>query len=107
MKMKLLLISACIFFINNIKAQDDLSGTWNATLNVGGQLRLVLHVTQAQDGTYSGKLDSPDQNVSGIVCDTVSVKPTSSGSVLIFTINKLRVSYTGTLTNDSTLSGTF
>ncbi len=107
MKLKFLLIVACIFFISNIKAQKDLSGIWNGTLNVTGQLRLVLHVTQSPDGNYSGKLDSPDQNASGIVCDAVTVKPAVSGSMLTFTINKLKVSYTGTLTNDSTLSGTF
>jgi uncharacterized protein len=107
MKLKLLLIFTCIFFLSNIKAQDNLSGTWNGTLTVAGQLRLVLHITQLQDGTYSGKLDSPDQNVSGIICDSVSVKPGGSGSMLTFTINKLKVSYTGTLVDDSTLSGTF
>ncbi len=107
MKLKLLLILTCIFFLNDIKAQDDLSGTWNGVLNVAGQLRLVLHVDQSKDGTYTGKLDSPDQNVSGIVCDAVLVKSAVSGSTLTFTISKLHVSYTGTLVNDSTLSGTF
>jgi alpha/beta superfamily hydrolase len=107
MNLKLLLASIPVFFLGDLKAQDDLSGAWNGTLNVAGQLRLVLHVTQSPDGTYSGKLDSPDQNVSGILCDTVMVKPDTSGSVLTFTINKLKVSYTGKLVDDSTFSGTF
>ncbi len=92
---------------NIINAQDNFSGIWNGTLNVAGQLHLVLHITQVTDGTYSGTLDSPDQNVTGIACDKVDVKTDLSGSTLNFIISKIKVSYTGKLVNDSTLSGTF
>ena len=49
-------------------------------LNVAGELHLVLHVTQLNDGTYSGTLDSPDQNVSGIKCDKVEIKTDATGN---------------------------
>lgn len=106
MKIKFsLLVSLLIYNITN--AQINFSGTWNGTLNVAGELHLVLHITQLPDGTYTGMLDSPDQHVSGIKCDTVKAVTDASGNTLNFIINKLKVSYTGTLLNDSTLSGTF
>lgn len=107
--MKLKFIIAIIFLFTRlvINAQVNFSGTWNGTLNIAGELRLVLHVTQLPDGSYSGTLDSPDQKVSGIKCDTVEAITDTSGDKLTFAINNIKVSYTGTLLNDSTLSGTF
>ena len=96
-----------LFSCFTVNAQADFSGTWNGTLNVAGELHLVLHVTQMPDGSYSGTLDSPDQKVSGIKCDKVEAITDTSGNKLIFIINNLKVSYNGTLLNDSTLSGTF
>ncbi len=107
MKLKLAALITCIFLCTITKAQVNFSGTWNGVLNVAGELHLVLHITQLPDGTYSGALDSPDQNVSGIKCDTIIVTPYISGSSLTFTINKIKVSYAGEFVNDSTLSGTF
>ncbi|HVX25138.1 MAG TPA: alpha/beta fold hydrolase [Parafilimonas sp.] len=107
MKNKFLLL-VLVFAYNILNAQTDFTGIWNGTLNVPGELRLVLHVTKSQNGLYEGTLDSPDQNVSGIKCDKVEVSKVADGNeVLNFTINKIKVSYTGTLVNDTTLSGTF
>jgi alpha/beta superfamily hydrolase len=103
MKIKTIAFSITLFIYYTLNAQVNFSGTWNGTLNVAGSIRLVLHVTQAQDGKYSGKLDSPDQHVTGIDCDKVTV----AGKTLTFTIDKIKVSYTGNLLNDTTLSGTF
>ena len=107
MKTRFSILLMSLFAYNIMYAQADLSGVWNGTLNVAGELHLVLHVTQLADGAYSGTLDSPDQNVSGIKCDTVTVNTNLSGSTLNFAISKIKVSYTGKLLNDSTLSGTF
>jgi len=107
MKLKLVMFAINIFALVKVNAQTNFSGTWNGTLNVAGEIRLVLHVKLLQDGTYSGTLDSPDQNASGIKCDTVISKEAIGDSTLNFTINNLRVSYTGKLLNDSTMSGIF
>lgn len=108
MKVKLILLTICIFACDLIIAQTDFSGTWNGTLKVAGDLRLVLHVTQLQNGLYAGTVDSPDQNVSGIKCDKVEVNTNIEGNATLnFTITKIKVSYTGKLLNDSILSGTF
>jgi len=104
MKKKLITLLASFFVFVAINAQSNFSGNWYGTLHVAGDLRLVLHITQLPDGSYSGLLDSPDQNVSGIKCDTVTI---ATGDILNFTINKLKVSYTGKLLNDTSLSGTF
>src|SRR5678810_946313 len=103
-------LMAVILFLSasfTTNAQVDFSGTWNGTLNVAGELHVVLHITQLPDGSYSGTLDSPDQKVSGIKCDKVEAITDTSGDKLTFAINNIKVSYTGTLLNDSTLSGTF
>lgn len=107
MKLKLLMFIISLLCLNVMQAQPNFSGTWNATLNVAGEIHLILHVTQLQDGTYSATFDSPDQNVSGIKCDTVIIKTDAQSDTLTFTINKFRVAYSGKLVNDSTLSGTF
>jgi uncharacterized protein len=107
MKIKFFIITIALLSFKITGAQTDFSGTWNGTLNVAGELHLVLHVTQSEDETYSATLDSPDQNASGIKCDTVKTQTGASGNVLTFIISKLKVTYTGKLMNDSTLSGTF
>src|ERR1700759_5632618 len=108
MKIKIIIFAISLFMYDEMIAQTNFSGTWNGTLNIAGQLHLVLHVMQLNDGTYSGSLDSPDQNVIGIKCDKVVVQTGLPGSsTLSFSIDKIKVSYTGKLLNDSTLSGTF
>jgi alpha/beta superfamily hydrolase len=106
MKIKFVLGIISLFIYGGLNAQQDFSGIWNGTLNIAGELRLVLRITQMNDGTYSGTLDSPDQAVSGIKCDKVDVSGIS-GNMLSFAISKLRVSYIGKLVNDSTITGTF
>ncbi|MBS1747852.1 MAG: alpha/beta fold hydrolase [Bacteroidetes bacterium] len=103
MKIKVINLLLGLFFTSSLLAQTNFSGTWNATLNVAGSLRLVLHVQQQQDDTYTASLDSPDQNATGIKCDNA----TATGNTFTFAIDKLKVRYTGNLINDTTLSGTF
>ena len=107
MKIKPALIAISLFVVCKLNAQVNFSGTWGTTLKVAGEIRLLLNVKQLPDGTYTGIFDSPDQNAIGIKCDTVIIKEDTSGSTLTFSINKYKVSYTGKLLNDSTLSGTF
>lgn len=103
MKLNVITTILFLFVFNLLNAQNNFSGVWNGTLNVAGSLRIVLHVTQAADGSYTATLDSPDQNATGINCDKVTV----TGTTLVFAIDKIKVSYTGNLVNDTTLSGSF
>lgn len=109
MRIKIALLGIITFWMqSNTFAQTDFSGTWNGVFNVAGELHLVLHISKLQNGLYAGTLDNPDQHASGIKCDKVETGTDSQNNqTLLFTITKLKVSYKGTLTNDSTLSGTF
>lgn len=108
MKIKFITFIIAVFMHTAIFAQADFTGTWNATLQVAGNLRLVLHVTKSQNGLYEGTVDSPDQNVAGIKCDKVEVSSSNEGNAtLSFTITNIKLSYTGKLLNDSVLTGTF
>src|SRR5256885_1302251 len=108
MKIKFISFIILILSYNILNAQTDLTGIWNGTLKVAGDLHLVLHISKSQNGLYEGMLDSPDQNVSGIKCDKVEVSTNTTDTVtLSFTITKIKLSYTGKLVNDSTLAGLF
>ncbi len=108
MKIKFIIFIILILSYNVLNAQADLTGLWNGTLKIAGDIHLVLHVSKLQNGLYEGMLDSPDQNVSGIKCDKVEVNTSVQDTItLTFTITKIKLSYSGKLVNDSTLSGMF
>jgi pimeloyl-ACP methyl ester carboxylesterase len=95
--------AVCIFLQAASQDAKKFVGTWQGKLNVGVELRLVLHVKLQPDGTLSSTLDSPDQNAFDIPTDTTIAK----GNELGFEMSKLNVSFTGKLTNDTTIDGTF
>lgn len=80
-------------------------GVWQGELDVGAaRLRLVFHVTEAEDGAFSGTLDSPDQGAAGMPASDVRVED----GQLHFIIERLALKYVATLSSDrNTLSGTF
>jgi len=51
-------------------------GTWEGVLNPGGQLkkRVVVNISAEQDGSLSGTIDYPDQDVSGILITAITYK---------------------------------
>ena len=78
-------------------------GTWYATLDVMGEkLPLVIHLKDSSN-SWLGTLDSPKQKAFGIPMNSVEV----NGSKLVFTIEKLNVSYQGILTDTAVIVGTF
>jgi len=45
----------------------EIVGSWLGTSTVpGAELRLVFHITEAEDGTLTATMDSPDQSADGI-----------------------------------------
>ncbi len=76
------------------KAQDAVE-TWQGTLHVGRDLRLVLQVSKA-DGALKGKIFSIDQGPGGMATTTMSM----DGGVLKFTIPGMDMSYEGKLSPD-------
>ncbi len=85
---------------------QDIVGDWQGTLSAGGQqLRLVLHVTKAPDGTLKATLDSIDQpGANGIPVNSVSLKD----SKLSLDIAMVHGTYEGKVSADGkTISGTW
>jgi alpha/beta superfamily hydrolase len=77
-------------------------GNWEGKLNVGIELRIVIHI-KANGDSVSSTLDSPDQNAFGFVAN----KTTITGNELYFEIRNLNASFTGKIENDSIISGIF
>jgi hypothetical protein len=79
-------------------------GDWEGTLDPGAQpkQRVVVHISQAQDGTLSGAIDYPDQNTSGIALTAISYKEPA----LHFECQPALVAYDGAMNKEhSEISG--
>jgi hypothetical protein len=74
-------------------------GDWEGTLDAGaqGKLRVVLHVTQAKDGSLAATLDSPDQNATGIPVTTITYKEPA----LHFESEPIKGSYDGKMNKEN------
>ncbi len=62
-----------------VAAPADLTpivGTWEGTLDPGAQAkkRIVVHISASQDGTLSGTIDFPDEDVSGVLVTAITFK---------------------------------
>ena len=91
------------FFISSAFLQaQDITGQWNGVLSVQGMnLRLVFHIEKTTEG-YTGKMDSPDQNVTGIPVAAVDF----DGTTLSLSIPTMGILYEGEYKADS-IVGTF
>jgi hypothetical protein len=81
-------------------------GTWEGVLDPGAQpkKRVVVHIAADQDGSLSGTIDYPDQDVSGILITAITYK----AHVLHFESASNLSSYDGTLNkDDSEIAGTW
>jgi dienelactone hydrolase len=103
MKKVMFLFALAIFGACVTRAQD-IVGDWQGTLHVGGgELRLVVHITKAADGTLTGTMDSIDQNVSFPISD-ISFKDKK----LTFEVKSIQGAYEATLADDgSSIKGTW
>ena len=63
---KLLIVLAFFAATTSLSFAQDIVGDWNGKLTVGtAELRLVLHITKAADGSLKATLDSIDQGAPG------------------------------------------
>jgi fermentation-respiration switch protein FrsA (DUF1100 family) len=83
---------------------NDITGDWQGTLSAGGaNLRLVLHVSKAADGSLKANLDSVDQGVN-IPVSSVTFKD----SKLSLSLEMIHGSYEGKVSIDGNIiSGTW
>jgi pimeloyl-ACP methyl ester carboxylesterase len=84
---------------------QNIQGNWQGVLNSQfGNLRLVLKVSKAADGTLKATLDSPDQGGTDIPVDTVTFRD----SYLRFEMKAIQASFDGGLSRDgSEIAGAF
>jgi hypothetical protein len=75
-------------------------GTWEGVLDPGAQPKkhIVVHISADQDGSLSGTIDYPDQDVSGILITAITYK----AHLLHFESTPNLSSYDGTLNKDDT-----
>ena len=73
---------------------ETIEGTWLGTLMLpSAELRIVFHVTPAEDGSLTATLDSPDQGATGIPVDAVTV----AGDSVLFSVKAIGGLYEGIL----------
>ncbi|MGD0858566.1 MAG: alpha/beta fold hydrolase [Terracidiphilus sp.] len=87
------------------RAQAQIAGDWEGTLSAGGvQLRTVLHISAAKDGTLTATMDSVDQGADGIPVSAVTLKD----SKLTLILETIHGRYEGTVNKDATeIDGTW
>jgi len=103
--MKRILILITLVAAASLAQAQDIAGDWQGTLNTGmGELRLVLHITKAADGSLKATLDSVDQGANAIPVNSISLK----NSKLSLGIDAVHGTYEGTVATDTkTISGTW
>jgi hypothetical protein len=73
-------------------------GDWEGKIDTGsGSLRVIVHISQAADGKLSGSLDSPDQDSTGTVIDSVTYQEPD----LHFAIEPFGSSFEGKMNHDN------
>jgi fermentation-respiration switch protein FrsA (DUF1100 family) len=102
---KLFIVLTFIAVTTSLSLAQDIVGDWNGKLTVGtAELRLVLHITKAADGSLTAALDSIDQNAPEIPVNSVTLKD----SKLDLTIDAVHGTYTGKVNADaSEIDGTW
>jgi len=103
--MKRLFILFVLIMGATLARAQDIAGDWQGTLNTGmGELRLVLHIRKAADGSLTATLDSVDQGANDIPVKSAILK----GSKLNLDVTAVQGIYEGTVATDSkSISGTW
>lgn len=97
---KLLLSFITILLSFSAFAQDQFTGDWEGSLNVGQSLVVILHIEGAEP---AATMDIPAQGAADIACSKVII----DGDKFSFTIPIIKASYTGTLNTEKIIEGTF
>lgn len=95
-----LFFALAVFSVGSLAApKPAVIGNWNGVLDAGaqGKLHLVVHVTQGQDGSLTGTMDSPDQGASGIAITSITYKD----GALHFECSQINGSYNGKMNKDN------
>lgn len=100
MKMKKLFVILLVCFSTLAAQSPSIAGKWKGKLSLPGlELTIVFNIEQ-KNGELTGNLDSPDQGVTGIHCDNVSI----SGDTLLVSVLAVSGKYIGSLNKERTSS---
>ena len=98
---------ALVLIANSSTAQNagQVVGDWAGALDVGAmKLRLILHITRADDGSLRATMDSVDQSATGIPVDTVRF----DGKALVAKLHAINGLFEATMDDaGTTLTGTW
>jgi hypothetical protein len=102
---KVFMVGALIVSTASVARAKGIVGDWQGTLRPpGGELHLVLHITEGGDGSLKAALDSVDQGANGIPISSISLKD----SKLSFTVEAVGGTYEGTVNAEATeITGTW
>jgi hypothetical protein len=102
---KMLTLLATLASAATCLAQSPIAGDWQGVLNTGaGNLRLVLHISDAPDGSLNATIVSVDQSPKAIPVTAISLK----GSKLSLAVTAVHATYEGSVNKDETeIDGTW
>jgi hypothetical protein len=104
-----MLLSMLIMIPNSLSAQNtnakkNVTGSWLGKLSADGmELRVVINLKLEARDSLTATLDSPDQNAKDIPCGLVTL----DNKKLVVLAPGINGEYSGTVTSDSTLNGTW
>src|SRR5436190_272621 len=76
---------------------QGIAGDWQGTLKGGAaELRLAVHIAEADKGTFTGTMDSIDQAVKGLRLSSIEVRD----STVKFAVDAVNGTYAGKLSAD-------
>jgi uncharacterized protein len=103
--MKAILLAALGLCFAGASQAQSITGDWQGTLHAGSaDLRLILHITKADDGSLHATLDSIDQGANGIPVTSITFKD----SKLNFASDAVHGKYEGDVNKDVTsIKGTW
>ena len=104
LKLKIFFFSFLLSLSANSYSQSakKFEGNWRGVLNVGVDLRIVVHIKEDSLHNFYSTLDSPDQSAFGIKADETLIK----SEEITISIRNLNATLTGLLINDTTIDGT-
>ncbi len=102
--MKKLLFLTSLLFCSLLLSAQDIAGSWNGALKLGNmEFRLVFHIEKSAAGTYTGKMDSPDQGAKSLALSTVTF---TNNEDVVFEQKDFGIRYEGKYVQDS-IKGAF
>ena len=90
------ILSTLLALLPFLAFSQTISGNWYGLLDaMGTELTIVLHLSQAEDGSLNGTMDIPDQDVYGLEIDELSLEDRT----FRFEMTDLGATYQGTLSS--------